>query len=117
MSDEARRLLERIRERAEQHRLGQTIVESADFQLNEIESEARAYLAQPITTCKEGELVAALGKQESCGKCRLHGLVFADAKRHLQRLLAWVPDNDARREAVRFLRMSERQVRALGKKP
>ena len=56
---EARRLLERIRERAEQHRLGQTIVESADFQLNEIESEARAYLAQPVTKCeeREGELV------------------------------------------------------------
>ena len=55
---------------------------------------------------------ALLAQGERCGGCRLHALVFAEAKRHLQGVLAWVPDNDARREAARFLRMSERQVRA-----
>jgi hypothetical protein len=66
-----------------------------------------------LDSSREGELVAALEKQETCGKCRLHGLVFAEAKRHLQGAVGWMPDNDARREAMSFLRMSERQVRAL----
>ena len=55
---------------------------------------------------------ALLAQGEPCGKCRVHTLVIAEAKRHLKSVLGWVPDNDARREAARFLRMSERQVRA-----
>ncbi len=55
---------------------------------------------------------ALLAQGGACGKCRVHVLVIAEAKRHLQSVLGWVPDNDARREAARFLRMSERQVRA-----
>ena len=51
-------------------------------------------------------------QREPCGKCRVQGLVLGEAKRLLQNLLAWVPDNDVRREAARFLRMSERRVRA-----
>ena len=48
----------------------------------------------------------------SCGGCRRLTLTLHEAKRLMQKLLGWVPDNDVRREAARFLRMSERRVRA-----
>lgn len=50
--------------------------------------------------------------EEPCGKCRLEGLVLIEVNRLLQNLMGWAPDNDARREAMRFLRMGKRRVHA-----
>lgn len=82
--------------------------------IDEAEEEAESSTPFLDTVAELDEILEETNRQvETCGGCHLKELVLDEAKRLMRNLLREGLSTNASREAERFLRMSERRVRAM----